>query len=345
MPSNTSRNNDKSPAAADQLASLEVTDGQANAKSFDSSSDGPARPSEEEDAHVLEPELWRPHPPTTECPVCFVPLPLEEGDSVYLVCCGKSVCLACTMENLRATKVINAKRKKKKQPPLDHACPFCRTIPNKKNLKEQFKERIRKGDRQAACSLAFIYRDGDDFMNIPKNEAKSLKLLHHAADDFGFPLAMAQLGVFYFHGVHGARKDEVKGQNYLENAVKMGNVFARFHLGRIEKEEGNIDLAIRHLKLAAAAGEEKAVKMLWEYFYKGALEKAELEVTLRAYQEACDTMNSVERERRKLLDATVESEYDIALFVLLNAYYDGLISAKQLKEAMKKHQTLSEKSV
>jgi len=49
-------------------------------------------------------------------------------------------------------------------------------------------------------------------------------------------------------------------------------------------------------------------------------------------------MNSVERERRNLLDALAESGNDVALFELLKSYYKGEINAKQLKVAMKAHQ-------
>jgi len=64
----------------DRLASLEVTftEGQANIRSTDTSVDDAARPSEDgasrpsEDGElVLDPKLWKPHPPTEECPVCF----------------------------------------------------------------------------------------------------------------------------------------------------------------------------------------------------------------------------------------------------------------------------------
>ena len=120
MSSNTSQSDAK--ILADRLASLEVTEDQANTKS---SADGAARPSEDGE-RVLDPELWKPHPPTEDCPVCFVPLPLDQAEFSYWVCCGKIICPACSWETARAELVINAKRAEKKQPPLDHACSFCR---------------------------------------------------------------------------------------------------------------------------------------------------------------------------------------------------------------------------
>ena len=138
MSSNTSPNDAtiKISAAADQLASLEVTAGQANAKSSDSTD--------------ADPELWKPPPPAEECPVCFVPLPLPADESSYWVCCGKMICAACMEETIRATNIINKKRAKKKQPPLEHACSFCRTLRvlTSSSFVSRFEERVRKGDAE-----------------------------------------------------------------------------------------------------------------------------------------------------------------------------------------------------
>ena len=79
MSSNTSPNDAKVSAAADQLASLKVTEGQGSTKSSGTSTDGAAARASEKGAKVLDPDLWKPHPPTEECPVCFVPLPLDEN--------------------------------------------------------------------------------------------------------------------------------------------------------------------------------------------------------------------------------------------------------------------------
>ena len=166
MSNNTSRNDAKISAAAYHLASLEVTEGQANAKTSDKSADGATRPSGEGE-RVLDPELWKPHQPNEDCPVCFVPLPLSERESTchYWVCCGRMICSACTVEMRRAEIIINAKRAKKKLPPLDDTCPFCRIVPKVSN----YEERIRKGDGRAACLLAFDYRFGVARYGIPKD--------------------------------------------------------------------------------------------------------------------------------------------------------------------------------
>ena len=86
MPSNAPQNDADVSAVDDQLATLEIPEGQAKIRSTDSSEDGDgtARPTEDSE-RVLDPELWKPHPPTEECPLCFVFLPLLEDESTYWV--------------------------------------------------------------------------------------------------------------------------------------------------------------------------------------------------------------------------------------------------------------------
>jgi len=334
MPSNAPQNDADVSAVDDQLATLEIPEGQAKIRSTDSSEDGDgtARPTEDSE-RVLDPELWKPHPPTEECPLCFVFLPLLEDESTYWVCCGKIICNGCKSETARATRVINAKRAKKKLAPLDDdACSFCRSTED--DSQSQYEERIRKSDGQAAYTLALFYRNGDARADIPKDEAKSLELLHHAADDLGYSVAMAELGRMYSFGDSGPAKDESRGRKYLEGAVKMGSVGARNNLACIEDESGNIKLAIRHWKLAAAAGDTLSTKNLWVCFHEGTLEKVELEETLRTYKKACDSMSSTERERYALLKKA-EADGDDLLRRTLGKYYAGIIKAKELNLALK----------
>ena len=321
---------------ASALGAVAVSDGVGvgSTQSSDTSADGAAHASEEGE-WVLDPELWKPHPPTEDCPVCFVPLPVVEFDSTYAVCCGKIICTACSAETVRAESIINAKRAKKKLSPLDNACPFCRSVVMNAS-ESKFEERIRGGDGQAAYNLAVLYRVGDTLIDLSKDEVKSLELFHNAADDMGCSRAMKALGRMYSYGVFGAPKDTVKGREYLEDAVKMGDVNARYWLGCIEAEEENIDLAIRHWNLAAAAGEKCSVAKLWKSFFEGKLEKSELEEALRNHKEASDAMNSEERERCSLFLKTEKSN-DFALLTLFRSYYQGEINAKQLKNALKLH--------
>ena len=65
---------------------------------------------------LSDPELWKPHPPTEDCPVCLVPLPLEYEKTTYITCCGKVICRACKLESDRALEITNAERSRRSCP-------------------------------------------------------------------------------------------------------------------------------------------------------------------------------------------------------------------------------------
>jgi len=285
-----------------------------------------------------DPELWKPRPPTEECPVCLVPLPLQESRSTYWACCVKKLCRACVAETGRALNITNRKREQKELPPMDPSCSFCRTPVSRQNSEwlKMVEDQVDKGDVEAMVTLAANYRDGD--FGLTRDAAKVLELLHKAAD-LGFPEAIRKLGYYFFEGKPGIIEDADanKGRAYLEEAAKKGDAPARFYLGDIEDEHQQHDLAIKHFKLAATAGDEYAMKRLWKYF-PSKLTKAELEETLRAHHAACDEMNSEERERLIAYDEA-KAGNDSKLIRIYEHYYHGVITAKDLNKALKAYRS------
>jgi len=301
---------------ADQLASLNLPDAEGT--------EGTTKPK-------VDPDLWKAHPPTEECPVCLVPLPLANDKATYWPCCGQTVCNACDAETDRALRITNRKRKDKELPPMEESCAFCRepTLERGPELIKRYEKRVDKGDVKAMVVLRDKYRNGD--RGLARDEAKALELLQRAADS-GFPEALGLLGYCFIFGDQGVIKDGGKGWAYLEDAAKAGDVVSRVNLG-----EGNQhhDLAIKHFKLAAAAGYEPAMKELWKYF-PSKLDKAELEETLRAHKSACDDMNSEERERFEAMKKAMAGNDDI-LKTIYSCYYKGVMTAKELNAALKAH--------
>jgi len=309
--------------AADQLASVNLSDVDGQ----DEGNEPASIPGEE------DPELWKPHPPREECPVCLVPLPLVNDRASYWSCCGMIVCEACKNENARALHITNRKRKDKELPPMEGSCAFCR-VPVSKSGPESIKrleERIdKKGDLRAMLMLAKMHREGAQ--GLAQDNAKGLELYQRAAD-LGLPVALLTLGYYFLVGLPGIIQDEEKARLYFEAAAKKGEVQARFDLGQLEEERHNYDLAIKHFKLAATAGQEDAMKELWKYF-PSKLDKAELEETLRAHKEACDDMNSEERERCEAMEKAMAGN-DETLKELYATYYTGMMTAKELNKALK----------
>jgi len=258
------------------------------------------------------------------------------AQSTYWSCCGRTICNACKAETERALRITNRKRKGKKLPPMEVSCAFCRELieENDSDTIKRYEERIHRGDLEAMVDLSWQYRNGDS--GLARDDSKSLKLLQRAADS-GLPEAIMKLGQCFFSGDLGVIADQEKARFYWEDAAKKGDVLSRFFLGEIEDHYQRHDLAIKHFKLAAVAGEEDAMKRLWKYF-PSKLTKAELEETLRAHTDACDEMNS---EDRKRLEACLEAMAgdDDMLKTLYSAYYLGALTAKELKVALKAHRS------
>ena len=311
-------------ALADQLAPANLSDADDHDQDVD-------------DAQKEDPELWKPHPPTEECPVCLVPLPLHNYLASYWSCCGMTVCCACGAENDRALCITNKKRKEKKLPPIEKCCAFCRAPSHctESEMIKSYEDRAVKGDLQAMFHLAGMHRDGRH--GLSRDEAKALELMQRAAD-LGSPEALYILGQYFLHGDLGLTVDEDKSWRCMEDATKRGDVCARQHLGSIEERHQHHDLAIKHFKLAAAAGEEISMKRLWNYFSSKKLTKAELEATLRAHKAVCDEMNSDDRERYIAWDEVKEGN-DGILKNLYTAYYYGAMTAKGLNVALKVYQS------
>jgi len=64
-------------------------------------------------AELYDEKLFKDHPPPEDCPICFLPLPLDDGQVTFEACCGKSICNGCII-------AMNEREGAK-------LCAFCRT--------------------------------------------------------------------------------------------------------------------------------------------------------------------------------------------------------------------------
>ena len=212
-------------AAADQLAAVD----EAGSGTTETQQDGVDQLHDP----LSDPELWKPHPPTEDCPVCLVPLPVSRlgKNTCFWACCGKTTCAACEHENYRALEITIERiwRSQKELPPLDRSCPFCRE-PIHKNESEQverLEKRVGANDIEAIYMMAVSCREG--LRGFPKDEAKGMELLKKASD-LGSAKAKFQLAISYCYGMFGFPKDEKQYLEYLEAAAKQGHVRSRYTL-------------------------------------------------------------------------------------------------------------------
>jgi TPR repeat protein len=99
------------------------------------------------------------------------------------------------------------------------------------------------------------------------------------------------LGYIYDEG-----GDLKKAKFHYGAAAMAGHDDARFNLGLMEYNSGNVEQAVKHWKIAASAGDHKAMHKLLVVFKDGALIRESVDSTLAAYNNSCAEMRSEARD-------------------------------------------------
>ena len=230
----------------------------------------------------LREELLFKHPEETylgDCPICILPLPLDQLRSSFMTCCSKIICNGC--------KVANLKRQLEMR--LALSCPFCRK-PEPETEEELLKrnmKRVAMNDPDAMC-----YEGGKKY---DKGEYRSAFEYWTKAAKLGSADAHCKLGVLYDEG-HGVEKDREKKIFHFEEAAIGGHTNARHGLGYDEYNNGNHERSVKHFIISATQGLDGSMKSLMTQFRRGYVSKEELAATLRAHKAAVDATKSPQRE-------------------------------------------------
>ena len=120
-------------------------------------------------------------------------------------------------------------------------------------------------------------------------------VLWQKAGDLGFSAAYNELAGVYRNG-QDVERDRKKAKHYYELASMGGNVVARYNLGTLEMNDGNVNRAMKHFMIAAGAGKDKSLKAIQELFMNGHVTKDDFEKALRSHKEAKDQVKSNQRE-------------------------------------------------
>lgn len=168
-------------------------------------------------------------PPMPDCPICFLPLPIEDNAYTNKPCCGQTVCGGCEQAHW---KTMGA----------DKTCPFCRA-PESRPLAETMilvRKRVELNDAENTFCLGCFYANG--WNGLPKDK-KAFELYLRAAD-LGSLRACTNVSFEYEMG-EVTEIDEDKARHYLEKGAKLGQVKARHKLGYVaagaEKGDGEFD--------------------------------------------------------------------------------------------------------
>lgn len=248
-------------------------------------------------AELHDGAIFKEPPPREDCPICFLPLPLDGGQAVFKSCCGKLICNGC----------IHAMDEEARGRGKVDLCAFCRTPASSSN-KEEFK-RIRKlmesGNDRAFYNFAGYYARG--IMGMPQDFAKASEL-YLRAGELGCAEGYCNLGNSYNNG-RGVEVDKKEAKHFYELAAMNGNVYGRYNLGIVEGQAGNFHRAMKHFILAAKAGHKKSLDAVKLGFMNGIVAKGEYENTLRTYQEQHDEIKSEDRDKAKLCVNIHENNY------------------------------------
>ena len=214
-----------------------------------------------------------------ECPICCLPLPLDQSKSNINSCCCKYICKGCHYTN----------QKREIEQGLEHKCPYCREpMPKSDEEADQnIMNRVKANDPEAICYVGKTrYQEG--------NYREAFEYYTKAAA-LGNIESHYELTGAYRYG-RGVEKDAKKEMYHWEEAAIGGHHLARIYLGNHEGENGRFDRATKHLIIAAKLGYNDALENLKRNFRKGFVSKDDYEAALRGHQAAVDAMKSEQRD-------------------------------------------------
>ncbi len=216
-----------------------------------------------------------------ECPICCLPLPIDQKKSTFMECCSKIICNGCARAN--AKREITAG--------LEKRCVFCREplSKSKEEINKRCMKRIKENnDPVAMCHMGKKrYHEGD--------YETAFKYLTKAAE-LGVADAHYNLSVMY-RKEEGVEKDEKKRIYHLTEAAIGGHPDARHSLGIYERKNGRFERARKHWMIAVNLGWHDSLSSLKRLYANGHARKEDYANALRAYQAALDTTKSTGREK------------------------------------------------
>ncbi len=208
-----------------------------------------------------------------ECPLCFLPMPLDERKCSLSSCCCELICNGCVYADRISSERIR--------------CPFCRepAVKGEEENNKRVMKRVKANDPAALTQMGGRHCSDGDYDKGVEYYTKAAEL--------GDVDAYYGLGVMYYN-----EQDEEKAVYHWEIAAIGGHPQARQNLAMIEedKNNGNVERAVKHYTIAAKLGEEKSMKALWIHYSAGNITKEELDVTLRGHQAAIDATKSAQRD-------------------------------------------------
>ena len=134
-------------------------------------------------------DLFAPISEREECPICMIPLPIEDNEIRFMTCCGKSICIGCDYKQ-QMSEIKNG------VPKSEQKCAFC-CQPDPENHIKALKKLMKKNNPNAFMAMAERYKSGD---GVFQSDTKSLEMRICAAE-LGYAEALRYIGTYYRFGI------------------------------------------------------------------------------------------------------------------------------------------------
>ncbi|KAK1739982.1 hypothetical protein QTG54_008932 [Skeletonema marinoi] len=195
-----------------------------------------------------------------DCPICCLPLPIDDDKYIMMACCSKMICNGCNYANRMRELEGTAK--------------------SQKEAERDLMKRAEANDPVYMSQVGVrCYQEGD--------YKGAFGYLTKAAG-LGDAVAHFQLSCMYYDG-KGVQKDKKKEVYHVEQAAIRGHLRARHNLGFIEK-------AVKHWIIAANMGYDGPLENLKLEYREGLVSKEDYASALRGHQTAVDAAKSSQRD-------------------------------------------------
>ena len=226
-----------------------------------------------------------------DCPICSLPLPLDEEKSIMYTCCSKTLCRGCAYASItRDLDKMASHTLQELELWIKNECPFCRqALP--KTKEEQ--DKIRRKRIEANDPVALRQEGRKQYKK--GNHAKAFEY-YTKAIELGDTETHLML-VHYYIDRKEVEKDGVKIAYHLHEAAIGGHPEARYILGCKLRDNGYHEKAVKLWIIAASQGHDESIKALTKAFKEGSMEKKDLAAALRAQKAAVDATKSKQRTK------------------------------------------------
>jgi len=235
-------------------------------------------------------DLFAPIAEREDCPICMIPLPLSESELTFMTCCGKKICMGCTWKEVKNSEKKGLRFE-------EQICAFCRR-PEDENPIKSLKKLMKKKNPTAFIRMGIHYKEGD---GVFQSDTKALEMFICSAE-LGHAYAYAAIGIWYKGLGTAVERDMSKAVSFDEVAAKMGSVHAHVMLAHFYTKTGDNNKRIKHLTVAARAGDKDSMDSMMDAYKDKELSKEELSQTLRAFQASTNEMKSKDRDDARLLE-------------------------------------------